>query len=105
MFSVNVFSIYHGRDMSVAIPFENYPVPERYGYRRWTNNVYPCYDINNNYMGYIDNGIFYDMREGWYCVRCDYETDSFWNALSHNIKHFLSTRKRKMVIDYQLCRI
>lgn len=89
-----VFSIYHGKDMPVTLPFENYLVPERYGFRLWTNRTYPLYDINNKYMGYMDNGIFYDMREGWYCTACGYETLSFWRALYHDIKHFLHMKKR-----------
>jgi len=94
---VNVFNISDGYIMSVAIPFENYPVLETEWFRRWTDIVYPCYNINNNYMGYMDNGLFYDMRKDWYCVICDYETDSFWMAVFHDIKHFLCMRKRKKV--------
>jgi len=93
---VNVFCTYNGRIMSVAIPFETYPVLETEYFRRWTDIVYPCYDINNNYMGYMENG-FHDMRKNWYCAVCNYETDSFWMAVLHDIKHFLCMRKRHKV--------
>ena len=48
---------------SVYIPWENYPVTNRYGFRVPTGKVYPCYDIRNRHMGYMDNETFYDMRE------------------------------------------
>ena len=92
---VNVFNIYDGYIMSVAIPSENYPVLETERFRRWTVNVFPFYDINNKYMGYMDNEIFYDMRKDWYCAICNFETDSFWMAVLHDIKHFLCMRKIK----------
>lgn len=91
---VNVFSIYNGHIMSVALAFEWSPVLENERFRRWTVNVYPMYDINNNYMGYMDNGLFSDMRKEWYCVVCGFETDSFWMAVFHDIKHLLCMRKR-----------
>lgn len=91
---VNVFHIYDGYIMSVALPFEGFPVLENERFRRWTVKVYPMYDINNNYMGYMDYGLFSDMRTGWYCVVCDFETDSFWMAVVHDIKHLLCMRKR-----------
>jgi hypothetical protein len=90
-----VFSIYHGKELSLALPFEGYPVTERYGYRLWGDKVYPCYDIKNKYMGYMDNGIFYDMREGWYCTKCNYETTSFLHIIVHNTEHFLCVKQRQ----------
>lgn len=90
-----VFSIYNGRYLSVAIPWKNYPVPDRYGFRIPTEKVYPCYDIKNKYMGYMDNGTFHDMREGWYCIMCDFETKSFWKVIIHDIRHLFYMRKRK----------
>lgn len=45
--TVNVFNIYDGRSMSVAIPWENYPVLETDIFRRWTIKTYSCYGINN----------------------------------------------------------
>jgi len=92
---VNVFNIYNGYIMSVAIPFEWSPVLENEWFRRWTGIVYPIYNINNNYMGYREDGLFHDMRTGWYCAVCIFETDSFWMAVLHDIKHFLCMRKRK----------
>jgi len=92
---VNVFRIYNGHIMSVALPFEWSPVLENERFRRWTVNVYPMYDIKNNYMGYMDEGLFHDMRKEWYCAVCDFETDSFWMAVLHDIKHFLCMRARK----------
>ena len=97
MILVNVFRIWDGRTIEVAIPWESYPVLETEFFRRWTGLVHPCYDINNNYMGYMDNGLFYDMRKNWYCAVCNYETDSFWMAVLHDIKHFLCMRKRHKV--------
>lgn len=90
-----VFNMYHGLDVSITVPFEDYPVPEMYGFRLWTTEVYPCYDTNNKYMGYMDNGTFCDMREGYYCSVCRYETLSFWKALYHHIKHLGHIRNRK----------
>lgn len=98
MIILNVFDLRNGYIMSVAIPFEYYPVHETEFFRRWTGIVYPMYDINNNYMGYMDHGIFHDMRTGWYCAVCEFETDSFWMAVLHDIKHLLCMRKRKTVI-------
>lgn len=98
MITVNVFNIYNGHSMSVAIPWENYPVLETDRFRRWAVKTYPCYDIKNKYMGYMNNGEFYDMRECYYCAVCCFETDNFWRAVVHGIKHFLSIRKRKMTI-------
>ena len=70
-------------------------IPQVKETERFRLEVCPCYDINNKYMGYIDSGRFHDMREGWYCISCSYETESFWKALYHDIKHFLDVRKRK----------
>ena len=49
-------------------------------------------------MGYMNNGEFYDMRKGYYCTICSFETDNFWRAVAHDIKHFLCMRKRKMTV-------
>lgn len=93
--TVNVFNLYGGRILEVAILGEFDPVPETERFRRWTDTVYPCYDINNRYMGYMDHGIFHNMREGWYCVFCSFETGSFWRAVLHDIKHLFCVRKRR----------
>lgn len=90
-----VFSIHNGRYLSVAIPWENYPIPNRHGFRMPTENVYPCYDINNKYMGYMDNGKFHDMREGWYCTICNFDTMFLLDAVIHDIRHLPCIRKRK----------
>ena len=68
VYLTDVFNIYNGRYLSVAIQQENYPITDRYGFRVPTVKVYPSYDVRNKYMGYMDNETFYDMREGWYCI-------------------------------------
>lgn len=93
--TVNVFNIYDGRILEIAIPRNDYPVLETERFKRWTDKQYPCYDIKNNYMGVMQDGLFFDMRKGWYCTFCDYGTQSFWHALIHNIKHLFLMKKRK----------
>ncbi len=91
----NIFNIYSGEMLRILVSFESCLIYEKYGFRLWTDKVFPLYDINNNYMGYFDKEKVYDMRIGWYCLICEYKTKKFWRALFHNIVHFLCVRKRK----------
>lgn len=97
------------------VPFDDYPLPERHGWRRLTDETYPIFSINSEslhpeglellltsperngykYKGYIDKKTFHDMRDGWFCNQCEFIDESFLKVISHNILHLLYIVKKK----------
>lgn len=47
----------------------------------------------------MNNEIFHDAIEEWYCERCDYGTESSLKALFHSVRHPM--RKRTKIIDFR----
>lgn len=47
----------------IDIPLFMVPLAIKYGFRPITQSMYPNYNINNEYMGYTDEGVFYKIKK------------------------------------------